>query len=49
MVNEIVFVKSSHRREQEEKSTEGENTLPSVQRGTLETDLDEVFVDENRG
>ena len=28
MVNEIVFVKSSHRREQEEKSTEGENALP---------------------
>ena len=25
------------------------DTLPSVQRGTLETDLDEVFVDENRG
>ena len=28
MVNEIVFVKSSHRREQEEKSTEGEDALP---------------------
>lgn len=25
------------------------DTLPSVQKGTLETDLDEVFVDENRG